>query len=336
MTSTNIPDAVRSVVIRQSADGKGTTAAFEEIPYSGLPDHDVLVKVAYSTLNYKDGMALTGGRIARKFPMVAGIDLAGTVVQSGSPRWKAGDKVIVNGFGLSEKHWGGYSTYQRVKSDWLVALPPSLSMANAMGIGTAGYTSMLCVMALEKAGLRPGGKPVLVTGAAGGVGSIAVALLSGLGYEVTASTGRHETHDYLKFLGAAHIIERAELTGRKPPLDSERWEAAVDCVGGETLANVLAQIKYAGCVAACGLAGGSSLHTTVLPFILRGVGLLGVDSVMAPMGLREQAWERLSKDLSLEKLEQITTVHEFGRILDMAPDILNGRIRGRVALKIGE
>lgn len=336
MNAINIPDTVHALVVRQAADEKSTVAAFEDLPYADLPKDDVLVKIAYSTLNYKDGLALTGGRIVRKFPMVAGIDLAGTVIQSDSPKWKCGDTVILNGFGLSETHWGGYSTYQRVKSEWLVALPPPLSLADAMAIGTAGYTSMLAVMALEKAGLKPGDKPVLVTGAAGGVGSIAVALLSSLGYQVTASTGRRDTHEYLKYLGASHIVDRTEFMGPHPALGSELWQAAIDCVGGETLATVLSQISYEGSVAACGLAGGSNLPATVMPFILRGVNLLGINSVMTPLDKRVEAWSRLSRELPAEKLKRIANVYPFEQLVDLAPKILDGRIQGRVVIKIDE
>jgi acrylyl-CoA reductase (NADPH) len=335
MQNEDSTQSVRAVVIRQVEGEKRTTAQFENLQLSDLPDGDVLVKVAYSTLNYKDGMALTGARIARRLPMVGGIDLAGTVVSSRSSKWNIGDRVLVNGHGMSETVWGGFSTYQRLKSDWLVKVPDAFSLEEAMAIGTAGYTSMLCVMALESVGLMPGGKPVLVTGAAGGVGSVAVSLLSALGYEVTASTGRQSSHSYLRDLGATTLIGREAFADAKPGLGAETWSAAIDCVGGETLAAVLTQIVYGGSVAACGLAGGSALPATVLPFILRSVNLLGVDSVMAPMEKRVVAWSRLATDLPKEKLLAVMQVHDFEEVLSLAPLILEGRIQGRVVIRIG-
>lgn len=324
-------ETFRAVVIEE-VDGK-PKAGFKELTKKDLPQHDVLVEVAYSTLNYKDGLALTGGRIARKLPMVAGIDLAGTVVVSANPEFKPGDKVIVNGYGLSETQWGGYSKFQSVKSEWLVRLPDAFTLQEAMAIGTAGYTAMLCVQALEDAGLNPNDE-VLVTGAAGGVGSVAVALLARRGYKVIASTGRPETHEYLTSLGASGFIAREELSQKGPPLAKERWAAAVDSVGGQTLATVLSQVKYGGWVAACGLAGGADLPASVFPFILRNVSLLGVDSVMAPMHRRKRAWWQLAQDLPRGKLGQMTEVHPMSAVLDLAPKILAGRVRGRVVIDV--
>ena len=286
-----------NAVVAEEVDGK-SKAALKQLSLKDLPDNDVLVDVAYSTLNYKDGLAVSGrGKIARRFPMVCGIDLAGTVRESRSPEWRPGDKVIVNGWGLSEAHWGGYSQKQRVKSDWLVRLPSAFSLQQAMAIGTAGYTAMLCVMALEHAGVTPGGREIVVTGAAGGVGSVAIAVLAKLGYTVIASTGRAATHDYLRGLGATGFVERASLAEKGAAIQKERWGGGVDSVGSQTLATVLAQTAYGGAVAACGLAGGPDLPGSVFPFILRNVSLLGVDSVMAPRAKREAAWARLARDL---------------------------------------
>jgi putative YhdH/YhfP family quinone oxidoreductase len=321
-------------LIAEQIDGKSRTT-LKEIGLEDLPDHDVLVDVAYSTLNYKDGLAVTGVRpIARRFPMVLGIDLAGTVAESKNPKWRAGDRVIVNGFGLSESHWGGYSQRQRVSSDWLVRLPDAFSLAEAMAIGTAGYTSMLSVMALEQAGVKPGGREVIVTGAAGGVGSVAVALLAALGHRVVAQTGRAETHGYLKDLGAQDFIDRKSLASTGAPMQKERWAGGVDSVGGQILANVLAQTAYGGAIAACGLAAGTDLPTTVLPFILRGVSLLGIDSVMAPMPKREEAWGRLAKLLPKPKLTAMTRTEPLSKVPALAEQILQGQIRGRVVIDV--
>ena len=311
-------------------------AAFKPLSLDDLPGHDVLVEVACSTLNYKDGLAVSGkGRIARKLPMVAGIDLAGTVVESRSPRWSAGDKVIVNGFGLSETEWGGYTRYQRVKPEWLVRLPDAFTFEQAMAIGTAGYTAALCVDALEDWGaIAQGGREVLVTGAAGGVGSVAVALLAKAGYTVTAATGRPETHAYLSDLGASGFVDRASLTEKGAPLQKERWGGAVDAVGSTTLANVLSQTAYGGAVAACGLAGGPDLPATVLPHILRGVALLGVDSVATPMPKRERAWARLARDLAPGTLAAMTRVEPMSRLPELADVILAGQVRGRVVIDV--
>lgn len=311
-------------------------AEFRDLTLAELPDHDVLVEVAFSTLNYKDGLAVSGkGRIARRLPMVAGIDIAGTVIESRSPEWQAGDKVVVNGWGLSETEWGGYSRFQRVKPEWLIRLPQAFSFQDAMAIGTAGYTAALCVNALEAWGtIKPGGKEILVTGAAGGVGSTAVSLLSSKAYSVTASTGRPETHDYLSGLGASAFIDRAELAEKGGPLQKERWSGAVDSVGSTTLVNALAQTVYGGAVAACGLAGGADLPGTVLPHILRSVALLGVDSVMAPRTKREAAWATLAAHLDRKHLDAMTTVAPLSDLPRLATEILAGQIRGRVVIDI--
>ena len=309
-------------------------ATLQELTDDQLPDGDVTVAVRYSSLNYKDGLAVTGkGKIIRSFPMVCGIDLAGTVESSDAPSFQPGDDVVVTGWGLSETTPGGYTQKQRLKSDWLVKRPDGLTLQQTMAIGTAGLTAMLCIIALENNGLTPqAGGEVLVTGAGGGVGSVAVAVLAKLGYTVTASTGREETHDFLRGLGATTIVDRAELATAGKPFDKERWAGAVDTVGSQTLATVLAQTRYGGAVAACGLAGGNDLPTTVLPFILRGVSLLGVDSVMCPTPRRVEAWDRLARDLPTDKLEELTTVEPMTRVFDLGEDILAGRTRGRVVI----
>jgi alcohol dehydrogenase/acrylyl-CoA reductase (NADPH) len=322
-------------MIIDAVDGK-PTAGFRQLTLSDLPDHEVLVEVHYSTVNYKDGLALSGkGRIARRTPMVAGIDLAGTVVESRSDKWSAGDKVVLNGWGLSETEWGGFSRFQRVKAEWLIALPEAFSLKQAMAIGTAGYTAALCVDALEDWGANSGDdREVLVTGAAGGVGSVAISLLAAKGYRVTASTGRPETHEYLAKLGATSFVERSALSEKGGPLQKERWVAAVDSVGSTTLANVLSQTVYGGAVAACGLAGGADLPATVLPHILRSVALLGIDSVMAPMAKRERAWQTLSRYLNPEHIEALTRVEPMSALPQIAEDIVAGKIRGRVVIEI--
>ncbi|MBK4721527.1 oxidoreductase [Azospirillum sp. YIM DDC1] len=319
----------------EDADGK-SKGGFRQLTLADLPDNDVLVEVAYSTVNYKDGLAVSGkGRIARKLPMVAGIDLAGTVVESRSPAWKTGDKVVANGWGMSETQWGGYTRFQRLKPEWLTRLPDAFSFEEAMGIGTAGYTAALCVEALETWGaVQPGGKEVLVTGAAGGVGSVAVALLAKRGYPVVASTGRPETHDYLRGLGAGGFIDRAALQEKGAPLQKERWAGGVDSVGGQTLVNALSQTAWGGAIAACGLAGSSDLPGTVLPHILRSVALLGVDSVMAPQDRRNAAWTRLARDLDKGLLKTMYEVQPFDALPDLASRILAGRIRGRVVVDV--
>ncbi len=316
-------------------DGDQQSAAITEMGISDLMDGDVTVAVAHSTVNYKDGLALTGrSPVVRKFPMIGGIDFAGTVVESSNPNFKPGDKVIQNGFGLSETHYGGYSEIARVKGDWLVPLPPVFSTADAMAIGTAGYTAMLCVLALEDAHVTPDKGPVLVTGAAGGVGSVAIALLSKLGYHVIASTGRAEEEAYLKGLGASEIIARSELSGDPRPIAKERWAGAVDSVGSKTLANVLASTQYGGAVAACGLAQGLDLPASVAPFILRGISLLGIDSVQMPRPRRLRAWERLARDLDVKKLGTMTHTIKLADVRKAADDILAGKVRGRLVVEI--
>ncbi|MBS9722430.1 oxidoreductase [Tianweitania sp. BSSL-BM11] len=327
-------DTFRALVIDKAEDSQ--SVAFRDLSQSDLPDHDVLVEIAYSTLNYKDGLAVSGkGRIARRLPMVAGIDLAGTVVESRSPDWKEGDKVVVNGWGLSETEWGGYSRFQRLKPEWLTRLPDAFTPMQAMAIGTAGYTAALCVDALEDWGrIQPGEGEVLVTGAAGGVGSVAISLLAARGYKVTAATGRPETHDYLSGLGASAFIGREELAAKAGPLQKERWTGGVDAVGSTTLVNALAQTMRGGAIACCGLAGGADLPGTVLPHILRSVALIGVDSVMAPQDQRNRAWERLARDLDLNKLEAITQVEPLSKIQDLANEIIDGHVRGRVVIDV--
>lgn len=326
-------DMFKAMVI-EDVDGK-QKASLKEISMADLPDHDVLVQVAYSSLNYKDGLAIKGKRIARRLPMIGGIDLAGTVVESRSDKWKAGDRVIVNGWGLSETEQGGYSQYQRIKPEYLTRLPDAFDMEQAMAIGTAGYTAALCVLALEDWGMIiKSDLPVLVTGAAGGVGSVAVALLAKRGYKVVASTGRAETHDYLRGLGASDFIDRNTLSEKGGPLQKEIYSGAVDSVGSTTLANVLAQVVYGGGAAACGLASGADLPATVLPHILRGVALLGVDSVMAPQEKRDRAWQLLAESLDPAILAEITETRPMEDLPQLADDILAGQTRGRVVIKI--
>lgn len=310
-------------------------AGLVELTDADLPPGDVVVDVTWSSLNYKDGLAVTGrGRIARRLPMVCGIDLAGTVRSSDSARWSAGDEVVVTGWGLSETHPGGYAGRQALQSGWLVAPPPPLAGRRSMAVGTAGLTAALCVLALEDHGLQPGDGEVVVTGAAGGVGSVAVALLARRGHTVTAATGRPEHEVYLRGLGASAVIERGELAAAGKPLASERWAGAVDTVGSQTLATVLSQTRYRGAVAACGLAGGNDLPATVLPFILRNVALLGIDSVQCPTAERERAWALLGVDLPLEHLDAMTTVEPLERVPALAEDILAGRTRGRVVVDV--
>ncbi|TCT40346.1 MDR family oxidoreductase [Martelella mediterranea] len=328
-------DNFPAMIIRDK-EQKG--ASLETLSPSDLPDYPVLVRVDYSSLNYKDGLAVTGkGRIARRFPMVPGIDVAGTVVESDDPAFSPGDQVIANGHGLSETEWGAYSTFQRLKPEWLMHQPEGFSQKQAMAIGTAGYTAALCVNQLISwGGLASDQGQVLVTGAAGGVGSFAVSLLSSLGFDVTASTGRSQTHDYLRSLGASSFIDRAELSEPGKPLQAERWIGAVDTVGSVTLANVLAQTAYGGAVTACGLAGGYDLPASVMPHILRSVALIGVDSVMAPKKRREAAWRLLQKTLQPEHIDIIAPIEiGFDRLPKAAEAILAGKIRGRVVLKLG-
>lgn len=321
--------------IRIDKAEKGTTAALTQFDEAELMDGDVTVRVEWSTLNYKDGLALTGkAPVVRRFPMIAGIDFAGTVEQSSHPQWKAGDKVVCNGWGMGETHLGAYAEKARVKGDWLVRLPDGMSARDAMSIGTAGYTAMLSVLALEKHGLTPKSGPVVVTGAAGGVGSVAIAVLSKLGYHVIASTGRMSESDYLKSLGAAEVIDRNELSGPAKPLAKERWAGGVDSVGSTTLANLLSMTKYGGAIAACGLAAGMDLPSSVAPFILRGVCLLGIDSVMCPIEQRRVAWSRLATDLDQAKLSEITCEINLGDVIGQGAKILAGQVRGRIVVKI--
>lgn len=324
----------KALVVDQ-ADGK-TMTEITQLSESDLPEGDVTVRVAYSSLNYKDGLALTGSApIIRNFPMTPGIDFAGEVESSESSEFSVGDQVVLTGWGVGERHPGGYGQRARVKADWLEALPAGLTAQQAMAIGTAGFTAMLCVIALEKAGLEAGAGPVVVTGAAGGVGSVAVAILAHLGHEVVAVTGREACHDYLLGLGAAEIVARAELAEAPDrPLLKERWAGCVDTVGGDTLAHVLSEMRYRSSVAACGLAGGAGLKTTVLPFILRGVTLLGIDSVMCPRGPRREAWSRLASDLPAEKLEAITEVVPLERAAELGAAILKGEVRGRIVIDV--
>jgi acrylyl-CoA reductase (NADPH) len=322
--------------IRIDKAEKGQSVALVDFNENDLMDGDVTVKVAWSTINYKDGLALTGkAPVVRRFPMIPGIDLAGTVETSSNPAWKPGDQVILDGFGLGETHLGSYAEKARVKGEWLVPLPAGMSGRDAMAIGTAGYTAMLAVMALEHHGLAPDRGPVVVTGAAGGVGSVAIAVLAKLGYRVIASTGRPQEAGYLRDLGASEIIERAELAGTPRALGRERWAAGIDTVGSTTLANVLSMTSYGGAVAACGLAGGMDLPTSVAPFILRGVCLLGIDSVMCPLKRRREAWNRLASDLERGKLAAMTSEVGLGQVQDFGSAILEGRVRGRIVVKIG-
>lgn len=321
-------DSFTALVLRETDDGP--VGALEQLTDADLPDGDVTIAVEYSSLNYKDGLALTGkNRVVRSYPMVPGIDLTGTVIASDSSDFAVGDTVISTGFQVGEKYWGGYAERQRVQSGWLVPRPDAMSAKTAMAIGTAGLTAMLCVLAIEDAGVTPADGPVLVTGAAGGVGSVAVALLAELGFEVTAVTGRPETQEYLAGLGASNFLTREEMSEPAKPLESETWAAAVDAVGSVMLAKLLSQMKYGGTVAACGLAGGPDLPTTVLPFILRNVRLQGVESVMAPTSLRQVAWDRLATGLPASLIESMTEVVPLSELLERGPTILAGQVRGR-------
>jgi acrylyl-CoA reductase (NADPH) len=321
-------DAFRALVVNK--DNNGYRCEEMQLNDSDLMEGDVTVRVSHSTVNYKDGLAVTGkSPVVRKFPLIPGIDFCGAVIASSDARYQAGDRVILTGWGVGEVHSGGYAGKARVKGDWLVPLPPGLTAARAMAIGTAGFTAMQCVIALERHGMKPSHGPVLVTGAAGGVGSVAVAVLAKLGWDVIASTGRGFTADYLKGLGAAEVIDRGELSAPGRPLGKERWAAAVDSVGSHTLANVLAQTKENGAVAACGLAQGMDLPATVAPFILRGVALLGVNSVPAPRHLRLEVWRRLTHDLDMAKLDAMSFTIGFSDIIATATSILDGKVRGR-------
>jgi acrylyl-CoA reductase (NADPH) len=321
--------------VRADKTDAGQEVRFVAMEEAELMDGDVTVRVTHSTVNYKDGLALSGkSAVIRRFPMVLGIDLAGVVERSSHPGFAAGDEALLNGFGLSETHFGGYAERARVKGDWLVKLPQGLNRAEAMTIGTAGLTAMLCVMALERHGLTPDAGPALVTGAAGGVGSTAVSLLAGRGWKVIASTGRASEADYLRSLGAAEVVDRAALSAPGKPLGREQWAAAVDSVGSTTLANALAQTRYGGAVAACGLAGGMDLPATVAPFILRSVALIGVDSVQCPMPTRLDAWRRLASEFDRAKLAAITHTIPFDEVFDAGRKILKGDIRGRLVVTI--
>jgi acrylyl-CoA reductase (NADPH) len=324
----------KAIVVEKSEGGqKVGLADFDE---ANLMDGDVTVRVEWSTVNYKDGLALTGkAPVVRRFPMIPGIDFAGTVESSSHPQWKPGDRVILNGWGVGETHLGGYAEKARVKGDWLVPLPARNSARGAMAIGTAGYTAMLAVMALERHGVTPRQGAVIVTGAAGGVGSVAVSLLAKLGFAVIASTGRPAEADYLKSLGAQEIIERKELAGASRPLGPERWAGGIDTVGSTTLASVLSMTRYGGAIAACGLAGGMDLPTTVAPFILRGVSLIGIDSVMCPLERRREAWKRLASDIDAGKLAAMTSEIDLAGVMEAGRRIVEGGVRGRIVVKIG-
>ncbi|MEQ8327431.1 MAG: MDR family oxidoreductase [Parvibaculum sp.] len=320
--------------IRASKGEKAPQVEFANLTEADLMEGDVTVAVDYSTVNYKDGLALTGAApIIRAWPLIPGIDFSGKVEKSDNPKFKPGDRVVLNGYGVGEGHSGGYAQKARVKGDWLVKLPEAISNEQAMAIGTAGYTSMLSVLALEKNGVKSG-SDVVVTGAAGGVGSVAIAILAKLGYRVIASTGRASEADYLKGLGADEIIDRNELSSPAKPLGKERWAGAVDCVGSHTLANVLSMTKYGGTVAACGLAQGMDLPSSVAPFILRGITLAGIDSVMAPMEKREEAWKRLATDLDMKKLEAMAFRAKLDDVPKLAADILAGKVRGRAVIDV--
>ena len=326
--------AFKAIVIAKAEAGQ--KVGLTDFDEANLMGGDVTVRVEWSTLNYKDGLAITGkAPVVRRFPMIPGIDFAGTVESSTHPDWRAGDKVILNGWGCGETHLGAYGEKARVNGNWLVRLPPAISAREAMAIGTAGYTAMLAVMALERHGLTPMSGPVVVTGAAGGVGSVAVAILRQRGFQVTASTGRPAEADYLKKLGATEIIDRKDLAGPAKPLAKERFAGGIDVVGSTTLANVLSMTRYGGAVAACGLAGGMDLPTSVAPFILRSVSLLGIDSVMRPKADRQAAWQRLESDLDRGKLADMTTEIELASVIEAARNIVEGHVRGRIAVKIG-
>ena len=316
-------------------DESGFRAGISSIDESRLPPGDVLIQPAFSTLNYKDGLALTNkAPVVRQWPMVPGIDGAGTVLHSTHPDWQVGDLVVHNGWGVGETHWGCLAERARLKGEWLVRLPAAFTPRQAMAIGTAGYTAMLCVMALERHGLKPGDGEVLVTGATGGVGSVAIALLAGLGHRVVGASGKLAEADYLRALGATTVIDRNELSAPGKPLQKERWTAVVDAVGSHTLVNALAQTRYGGVVAACGLAQGADLPGTVMPFILRNVTLTGIDSVMAPRALRQQAWARLARDLDPVRLESIAEEVPLEAACERAHDLMQGKVRGRIVVRI--
>jgi acrylyl-CoA reductase (NADPH) len=323
----------RAILIRKADEGQ--SVGLTDFDENDLMDGDVTVRVEWSSLNYKDGLALTGkAPVVRRFPMIPGIDFAGMVETSAHPEWKPGDRVILNGWGLGETHLGAYAEKARVKGDWLVPMPAGMTGREAMAIGTAGYTAMLAVLALERHGVTPDRGAVVVTGAAGGVGSVAIALLAKLGYQVIASTGRAEESDYLKRLGAAEVIDRTELAGPPKALAKERWAGGIDSVGSATLANMLSMTRYGGAVAACGLAGGMDLPTSVAPFILRAVSLLGIDSVMCPQSVRREAWRRLASDLDRGKLQALTREIDLVEVVDAGKRIIEGHVRGRIVVKV--
>lgn len=326
----------KALIVEKDEESGKTSAAVKEIGIDDLPHGEVTVAVEYSTVNYKDGLCIgPGGGLVRKYPHVPGIDLAGTVEASDDDRYKPGDKVVLTGWRVGEAHWGGYSQKARVKADWLVPLPKGLDTRRAMAVGTAGFTAMLSVMALEDHGLVPGHGPVLVTGAAGGVGSVATAILAHLGHEVAGVTGRPETADYLRSLGASRIVAREEINETvKRPLEAETWAGCVDAVGGAMLARVLGQMKYGASVAAVGLAGGAGLPATVIPFLLRGVNLLGIDSVMQPYDNRLRAWERIARDLPMDKLEAMIQPATLADLPRLGADILKGQVKGRVVVDV--
>ena len=323
-----------NAIVAREVDRR-SQGTLETLTLADLPDRDVLVKIDYSSLNYKDALAVSGrGKICRSMPMVCGIDLAGTIAESAHPGWKAGERVVVNGFGMSETVWGGYSQYQRVSLDWLVRLPEAFAPEQAMAIGTAGYTAMLCVHALQDHGVTPGDGRICVSGASGGVGSVALLLLAKLGYQAVAVSGRPETEPYLRELGAVDVIDRAELDRDPRPLEKEVWAAGIDCVGSKTLATMLAQTRYEGIVAACGLAGGTDLPTTVMPFILRGVTLRGVDSVMAAQPRRQRAWDDLARLVAPAELAAVFDIRPMSDLPKLATQLLDGQLRGRIVIDV--
>ncbi len=325
----------KALVVTKDEAGQ-THAGVQTLTTADLPSGEVLVAVEYSTVNYKDGLCLgSGGGMVRSYPHIPGIDFAGTVEASDDPRYRPGDKVVLTGWRVGEAHWGGYAQKARVKADWLVPLPAGLSAKQAMAVGTAGFTSMLAILALEEHGLKPGHGPVLVTGAAGGVGSVAVALLAAAGYEVAAVTGRPETESYLRDLGASQIVPREAINETvKRPLESETWSGCIDAVGGPMLARVLGQLKYGGSVAAVGLAGGAGVPASVVPFLLRGVNLLGIDSVLQPYARRVAAWQRIARDMPKDKLEAMVTVHGLADLPQLGVDILAGKVKGRAVIDV--
>lgn len=329
-----LSEKIRAVVAEQDANGK-VSASLKKLSLADLPDEDVLVDVAYSTVNYKDGLAVTGTLpICRKFPMVCGIDLSGTVVESRHPKWQAGDRVLANGYHLSEDYWGGYAEKQRINGDFLVRVPEAFDLEQVMALGTAGYTAMLCVHAVLDHGTQPEDGPVLVTGAAGGVGSVAVMALAKLGFEVAASTGRPETADYLKSLGASQIVAREDLARACKPLEKELWAGVVDAVGDTTLATAIAQTKHEGIVAPCGLAGGFGLPGSVMPLILRGVTVRGVESILTSMERRERAWTALAELIDQERLADVFTTEPLDKTIEIGRKILDGTVRGRVVIDV--